>query len=945
MAFAAWCNEHGGIGGRERRDRRPRRPAVRVRPAHRRGLPAGLRPGRRRGGVRRRRQRRPGRVRAAQPARLRGDARRHAPPSSRSSPCPTPSTRSPPAGYRWLLGQHPDAHEARHPWVNLDGPSTVRTRSVEMAEQLGMEVVFDEQYRPIGESSWRRLRPEDARRRRRGLRVGRRAREHGRPPAGHADRGLVSRRSPSCSPTSTTPSSPRRAATASARPPTCARPTRTFDMADDVPGHGRLPRADGALQPRAGRPPCSAPQGLSAFLLFATAATACGAELTRAMRARAGGGPGRVDRRRPALAADPGEPRRHRSAAWRSGVTPEGFDVRRGAHRAERRHLQLRPRQRGRADDDYGVPSPQRDAGRRPWTSSSCDHHRPRHRRHLRHRRPAASSSPTRPRASSTSPTARSACSARSPTGSCGSSWGWPTPLALVVVLGVLAPLLGVVIERVVMRGLDDAPETVALVVVSIGLLAALLGAGAVAVAARRGPAARPASWATRACRCSASTSRWHDVLALALAVVVAVGLRLLLYRTRPGITMRAVGRRPPAGHAQRRPARPLVAAGVGDRLLARPRSPASSWRRPSGPVARHLTLLIVNAYAAAMIGRLRSLPLTFVGAVLARPARRLRAGLPARPTACCCRSSGFAIPVIVLFVVLLVLPQGRLRGHSTRATRESMPAAAVDRLARHRGAVRGRRRRWPPRSPPDPTRWRCRRSWRVGHHRPVAGAARRASPGQLSPVPDELRRHRRHPHGPPRRRAATHGRWSWRRSSTGAVGGLVALPAAAALGHLPGPGDRGVRRDARPVDLRRCRLRLRAPLAISIFGTGLGGRRPARRARGRRHPQDCSSSSASCSRVLYLGVVAVRRSTFGQRLLALKDSPAACATLGINPRSSAWRCSRFSAAIAGFGGALYGGTLGAVSPRTSPSSEPAPAAPRRRGRHRHARRGPWSPA
>src|SRR5207302_1731707 len=31
--------------------------------------------------------------------------------------------------------------------------------------------------------------------------------------------------------------------------------------------------------------------------------------------------------------------------------------------------------------------------------------------------------------------------------------------------------------------------------------------------------------------------------------------------------------------------------------------------------------------------------------------------------------------------------------------------------------------------------------------------------------------------------------------------------------------------------------------------------------------------------------VVAVRRSTFGQRLLALKDSPAAYATLGLNPR------------------------------------------------------------
>ena len=55
--------------------------------------------------------------------------------------------------------------------------------------------------------------------------------------------------------------------------------------------------------------------------------------------------------------------------------------------------------------------------------------------------------------------------------------WGWPAPVALLAVLGVAAPLLGVAIERLVMRELHDAPET-ARVVVSIGLLAALLGLG-----------------------------------------------------------------------------------------------------------------------------------------------------------------------------------------------------------------------------------------------------------------------------------------------------------------------------------------------------------------------------------------------------------------------------------------------------------------------------------
>ncbi|HET6952269.1 MAG TPA: ABC transporter permease, partial [Acidimicrobiales bacterium] len=67
---------------------------------------------------------------------------------------------------------------------------------------------------------------------------------------------------------------------------------------------------------------------------------------------------------------------------------------------------------------------------------------------------------------------------------------------------------------------------------------------------------------------------------------------------------------------------------------------------------------------------------------------------------------------------------------------------------------------------------------------------------------------------------------------------------------------------------------------------------------------------------LMYLLVVAIRRSTFGQRLLALKDSPAASATLGINTTLVRLAVFTLSAAMAGFGGALYGGTLGAVGPQ-----------------------------
>jgi branched-chain amino acid transport system permease protein len=68
-------------------------------------------------------------------------------------------------------------------------------------------------------------------------------------------------------------------------------------------------------------------------------------------------------------------------------------------------------------------------------------------------------------------------------------------------------------------------------------------------------------------------------------------------------------------------------------------------------------------------------------------------------------------------------------------------------------------------------------------------------------------------------------------------------------------------------------------------------------------------------SSVLFAGlcflVVAVRRSEFGHRLLAFKDSPAACATLGMNARISTLAVFALSAALAGVGGGVYGAGLG----------------------------------
>ena len=97
--------------------------------------------------------------------------------------------------------------------------------------------------------------------------------------------------------------------------------------------------------------------------------------------------------------------------------------------------------------------------------------------------------------------------------------------------------------------------------------------------------------------------------------------------------------------------------------------------RRCSRSAAPSLTLLIVNAYAAAMFGRLRSLPLTFVGALDPRAAPTPTP--PATSRTETSTSAGFrlAVPAIILFIVLLVLPEpAAARPHARCAPARSSP-------------------------------------------------------------------------------------------------------------------------------------------------------------------------------------------------------------------------------------------------------------------------------
>ncbi len=256
----------------------------------------------------------------------------------------------------------------------------------------------------------------------------------------------------------------------------------------------------------------------------------------------------------------------------------------------------------------------------------------------------------------------------------------WPAPLALAFVLFVFAPLIGALLYRVVIRGLQGTSEIVKLVV-PISVLLAAIGLANWVWKPTESHSIQPFFGADHKVTLFGVVLLWHDLTILFVAIVLAVALRVLLYRTRVGVSMRAVvddrsllelnGAHP--GRVS------LVSWMIGVSLSALAGILITPFQGGSLS-STLLTLLVINAFAAAMFGRLRNLPWTFVGAVVLGFATRMAFE---RPTGLMPKSFDWggnfrlAVPMILLFVVLLVLPQDRLRGAVAYRTRErfSLPS------------------------------------------------------------------------------------------------------------------------------------------------------------------------------------------------------------------------------------------------------------------------------
>ena len=186
--------------------------------------------------------------------------------------------------------------------------------------------------------------------------------------------------------------------------------------------------------------------------------------------------------------------------------------------------------------------------------------------------------------------------------------WGWPAPVAFVVCLLVLAPLFGVLLEVGIFKRLEGTSDVTKLVV-TIALMLGLFGAANWIWSPSKDRPSRT-FYQGHVVKIIGVRLSYHEVTVLVVALLVAVGLRMLLYRTRVGVSMRAsVDDRSLATLNGARPARiAMLSWAVGVMLAAL----AGILIAPTLQLSQYsLTLLIIDAYAAAIIGRLRSLPMT----------------------------------------------------------------------------------------------------------------------------------------------------------------------------------------------------------------------------------------------------------------------------------------------------------------------------------------------
>jgi len=497
---------------------------------------------------------------------------------------------------------------------------------------------------------------------------------------------------------------------------------------------------------------------------------------------------------------------------------------------------------------------------------------------------------------------------------------GVQTFVALCLTVLVVAPLMGALIERVFMRRLTTAP-LVSQLVVTIGLMLFLIGLAAT-IWDPNETRSIGTFFGSDGFNIGQTFLPWYRLITIVAGLLLALGIRLLLYRTRLGVAMRAVvDNRELAALNGARPgltsqfswALGTSMAALAGIFLAEELSTLS---------IETLTLLIIDAFAAAIIGRLKSLPITYIGGMLIGLSLSFQANFLTWSGRW--SPAGQAIPTIILFLALLFLPQARIEGR--RIGKVISPRLPTLKRALFGfgvllvvvfllvGLI----------SRPDVrlVGLGLVTAFIMLSLVPLIGWSGQISLAQITFVGigawaavefadggGQVFGLELFPPGSP---------WLLLVSALVAVpiGVLMALPALRLQGLYLALASLAFARLAEFVIFDQ----------PEVFG-GAGRRLDDLEVFGANVTEPFTFLGLDFTQdagfvivitVMFclfgFGIVLLRRSKFGRRLLAMKDSPAACATLGVNLLTTKVAVFALSAAIAGFGGALLGMLRGSAS-------------------------------
>jgi branched-chain amino acid transport system permease protein len=477
--------------------------------------------------------------------------------------------------------------------------------------------------------------------------------------------------------------------------------------------------------------------------------------------------------------------------------------------------------------------------------------------------------------------------------------WGLPTWLSFLLVVFVIAPVFGALVERVLMRNLQGATVTVT-VVITIGLLIMLIG-----VAQRIWPENEPhlveEFFGTSAVTVFDVTITGHQLFSLVAASLAAGGLYYVLNRTRVGLAMRAVvddrGLVALNGAAPNRVS--MLSWAMGASLAAL----AGVLLAPIVQLQVFtLTLLVINAYAAAMVGRLQSLPRTFAGAFALGLFIEFYKGYVKPPSTDIWRqiNDGLngSLPVVFLFLAMVFLPQARLRAGR-------LVTAKAPRVPNLRQSIYG--------AVALVAVTYIITGVLTGSAQADAGRGLATALIMLSLVP----------------LTGYGAQLSLAQLSLAGLGGFAMGKIGDDYGFLIGLVAAGALAGAVGLVLALPSLRLQglylalSTMAFAVlldrmffnksYGLGYGGSLPVPRPALFDGERAYIVLMAAAFGAIGVGVLALKRGPFGRRLAAMRDSPAACATLGLDLTRTKLSVFVLSAVMAGVGGAFFGAQDGSI--------------------------------